>query len=176
MELGDVQIALDIRPQLDTSRLPAERPRISGGHRQPRKQRRGTVFQRDPGRREPQVTLHRIARSPGQPVRRIRAPVLRPQLRDIVAEPRTRGSNRENDVGARFRSYFGGTSEATAPATVDLPTPRSRATCRCGTPSATSRRINAQSSTEITQPICLGGLIFDRHYGLIFERRRQWQN
>ena len=29
-----------------------------------------------------------------------------------------------------------------------------------------------QSSTEITHPICLGGLVFDRHYGLIFERRR----
>jgi hypothetical protein len=27
------------------------------------------------------------------------------------------------------------------------------------TPSATSHRINAQSSTEITRPICLGGLV-----------------
>ena len=50
--------------------------------------------------------------------------------------------------------------------------PRSRATCRCGTPSATSRRIRAQSSTEITHPICLGGLVFDRRYGLVFNRRR----
>ena len=62
---------------------------------------------------------------------------------------------------------------AAARATVDLPIPSCRATCRCGTPSATSRRINAQSSTEITQPICLSGLIFERRYGLVFERCRQ---
>ncbi|WP_184509876.1 integrase core domain-containing protein, partial [Terracoccus luteus] len=30
----------------------------------------------------------------------------------------------------------------------------------------------AQSSTEITHPICLGGLVFDRRYGLVFKRRR----
>jgi hypothetical protein len=41
--------------------------------------------------------------------------------------------------------------------TVARPIPNCRATCRRGTPSATSRRINAQSSTEITHPICLGG-------------------
>jgi hypothetical protein len=40
--------------------------------------------------------------------------------------------------------------------------PKSRATWRWGTPSATSRRIRAQSSTEITHPICLGGLVFKR--------------
>jgi hypothetical protein len=39
-------------------------------------------------------------------------------------------------------------------------------------PSATSRLINAQSSTEITHPICLGGLIFDRRHGLVFKRCR----
>jgi hypothetical protein len=50
--------------------------------------------------------------------------------------------------------------------------PRFRATWRCGTPSATSRRIRAQSSTEITHPICLGGPVFDRRYGLVFKRRR----
>jgi hypothetical protein len=72
-----------------------------------------------------------------------------------------------------LRSYLGGPSDATARATVDLPIPSCRATCRCGTPSATSRRISAQSSTEITHPICLGGLIFERRYGLIFERCRQ---
>jgi hypothetical protein len=33
-------------------------------------------------------------------------------------------------------------------------------------------RINAQSATEITHPICLGGLVFERRYGLIVERRR----
>ena len=63
--------------------------------------------------------------------------------------------------------------DVTALATVDLPTPKSLATCRCGTPSATSLLINAQSSKVITHPICLGGLIFKRRYGPIFERRRQ---
>ena len=85
---------------------------------------------------------------------------------------RTRDSNGANEVATGIRSYFGGPSDATARATVDLPIPSSRATCRCGTPTATSRRINAQSSTEITHPTCLGGLIFKRRYGLIFERRR----
>lgn len=86
---------------------------------------------------------------------------------------RTLASNGVNEVGTGLRSYFGGRSEATARSTVALPIPRSRATCRRGTPSATSRRINAQSSTEITHPICPGGLVFERRYGLIFERRRQ---
>jgi len=85
---------------------------------------------------------------------------------------RTRPSNAVNDVATAGREYRGGESEATARATVDRPTPRSLATCRCGTPSATSRRINAQSSTEITHPLCPGGLRFDRRYGLVFERRR----
>ena len=86
----------------------------------------------------------------------------------LASSARTRGSNGENDVAAGLRSYFGGPSDATARATVDRPIPSSRATCRCGTPSATSRRISAQSSTEITHPICLGGLVFDRRYGLSF--------
>ena len=89
-----------------------------------------------------------------------------------ASSTRTRRSNGPNDVGTGFRSYFGGASDARARATVDLPIPRSRATCRCGTPSATSRRISAQSSTEITHPICRGGLVFERRYGLIFERCR----
>ena len=62
--------------------------------------------------------------------------------------------------------------DVTALATVDLPTPKSLATCRCGTPSATSLLIKAQSSKVITHPICLAGLIFKRRYGLIFKRRR----
>jgi hypothetical protein len=78
-----------------------------------------------------------------------------------------------NDVGPASRSYFGGRSDARARSTVDRPIPSCRATCRRGTPSATSRLINAQSSTEITHPICLGGLVFNRRYGLVFERRRQ---
>ena len=40
-----------------------------------------------------------------------------------ASSARTRGSNGENDVGAGLRSYFGGTSDATARATVDLPIP-----------------------------------------------------
>jgi hypothetical protein len=89
-----------------------------------------------------------------------------------ASSSRTRGPNGENYVVTGLRSYFGGTCDATARATVDLPIHSCLATCRCGTPSATSRRISAQSSTEITQPICLDGLIFDWRYGLIFERRR----
>jgi hypothetical protein len=78
-----------------------------------------------------------------------------------------------NALGPARRSYFGGRSEATARSTVARPIPNCLATCRRGTPSATSRLINAQSSTEITHPICLGGLIFDRRYGLVFKRCRQ---
>jgi hypothetical protein len=47
-----------------------------------------------------------------------------------ASSARTRASNVENDVGSGLRSYFGGTSDATALATVDLPIPRCRATCR----------------------------------------------
>jgi hypothetical protein len=83
----------------------------------------------------------------------------------------TLASNGVNDVEAATRSYRGGRSDRTAAATVARAMPRSLATCRCGTPSATSRRINAQSSTEITHPICLGGRVFERRYGLTFERR-----
>jgi hypothetical protein len=82
---------------------------------------------------------------------------------------RTRASNGVNDIGTAFRSYFGGRSDFSARSTVDRPIPSCRATCRRGTPSATSRLINAQSSTEITHPICLGGLVFDRRYGLVFK-------
>lgn len=72
----------------------------------------------------------------------------------------TNDSNGVNDVATAGRSYFGGLSEANARATVDLPTPDSRATCRCGTPYATSRRINAHSFTAVTHPICLGGDLY----------------
>ena len=85
---------------------------------------------------------------------------------------RTFASNGANAVGTTARSYFGGRSEASAWSTVARPIPNCRATCRRGTPSATSRLINAQSSTEITHPICLGGLVFDRRYCLVFKRRR----
>lgn len=93
----------------------------------------------------------------------------------VVRICRTSGSNGVNGVnavGTAGRSYFGGRSEASTRSTVDLPIHRSRATRRCGTPSATSRRIKAQSSTEITHPICLGGHVFARRYGLDFTRRR----
>jgi hypothetical protein len=65
---------------------------------------------------------------------------------------RTRASNGVNAVGTDLRSYFGGRSEATARSPVARPIPNCLATCRRGTPSATSRLINAQSSTEITHP------------------------
>ena len=90
-----------------------------------------------------------------------------------ASRARTRGSNGENDVGCSDRSYFGGLVDVTALATVDLPPPKFLATCRCGTPSATSLLINTQSSKVITHPICLGGLIFKRRYGLVLERRRK---
>lgn len=67
-----------------------------------------------------------------------------------TSNARTRASNGENDVS------IGGRSDASALSTVDLPIPSCLATCRRGTPSATSRLINAQSSTEITHPICSG--------------------
>lgn len=67
----------------------------------------------------------------------------------------TLASNGENDVSCDDRSYFGGRSDLTAAATVSRAMPRSRATCRCGIPSATSRRINAQSSNH--DPSCPRG-------------------
>ena len=85
----------------------------------------------------------------------------------LTSSCRTADSNGVNDVSTAGRSYLGGPSEASARATVDRPMPKSRATWRCGTPSATSRRIRAQSSTEITHPICLSGLVFNRRYGLV---------
>jgi hypothetical protein len=48
-------------------------------------------------------------------------------------------------------------SDATARSTVDRPILSSLAACRLGTPFATSYRTDAQSSTEITHPIYLGG-------------------
>jgi hypothetical protein len=38
--------------------------------------------------------------------------------------------------------------------------------------SPSARMAVAQSSTVITHPICLGGLVFDRRYGPVFKRRR----
>jgi len=46
----------------------------------------------------------------------------------MTSSCRTADSNGVNDVGTRGRSYLGGPSEANARLTVDLPTPRSRAT------------------------------------------------
>jgi hypothetical protein len=48
--------------------------------------------------------------------------------------------------------------EATAAADAGLVVP-DQPVCRRGTPSATSRLINAQSCAEITHLICLGGLV-----------------
>jgi hypothetical protein len=55
--------------------------------------------------------------------------------------------------------------------TVALAMPNCRATLRRGTPSGTSRLINAQSSIEITHPISLGGLVSTVAMAY-FERRR----
>lgn len=66
------------------------------------------------------------------------------------------------------------TCYSTTPASAS-PTGRARRACPRWRQesSATSRLINAQPSTEITHPICLGGLVFERRYGLNFERRGQ---
>ena len=176
---------------------PGDEPRVRSNHDQHRQQRGRSVLQRDPLRREPQIALRRVTRLPDQPVSRVRRAIVRPQRAHVVPEPcnrpgpadpfgdhrrrhlrvlghtaRTLASNGVNAVGTGARSYLGERSDATARSTVARPTPNCRATCRRGTPCATRRRINAQSSTEITHPICLGGLVFDRRYGLVFKRRR----
>ena len=69
---------------------PGREPRVRRGDHQHRQQRRAAVFQRDPARREPQIALCCITWHPGQPVRRIRAPVLRPQPCHVLPEPRRR--------------------------------------------------------------------------------------
>ena len=58
---------------------PGDEPRMRRGDHQHRQQRRAAVLQRDPLRREPQITLRRITRRPDQPVRRIRRDGTRPQ-------------------------------------------------------------------------------------------------
>jgi hypothetical protein len=67
-----------------------------------------------------------------------------------ASNARTRASNGVNDVAADDRSYFGGADEATAFTTVVREIANRSAICFFGTPSAASRRINAQSSTVIT--------------------------
>ena len=85
-----------------------------------------------------------------QPPDVIAEPTDRPGLTDPLGDHRGRHVRRVlqqlphgrlkrgNDVVTAGRSNFGGLSEANARATDDRPTPRSRATWRCGTPSATS--------------------------------------
>ena len=64
---------------------------------------------------------------------------------------RTRSSNGVNDVEADdLRSYRGGASDAAAFTTVVREIPKRSAIRAFGTPSFTSRRINAQSSKVIT--------------------------
>ena len=64
---------------------------------------------------------------------------------------RTRSSNGVNDVASTgARSYFGGSVDATALATVFREIPNRSAICVFGTPSAANLRINAQSSKVIT--------------------------
>jgi hypothetical protein len=63
----------------------------------------------------------------------------------------TRSANGVNDVtSAGGREYFGGPLDATALATVFREISSRLAICVCGTPSAASLRINAQSSKVIT--------------------------
>ena len=76
-----------------------------------------------------------------------------------------------NDVDAGRRSYLGGDSDATALITVVRRYPAAERPARFGTPSAASRLISAQSSKVIT-PNRLGASLFERHYGLVFDRRR----
>jgi hypothetical protein len=150
LDLGAHERLIWSRSARSSTRLvaPGHEARVRSGDHQHRQQRRAAVLQRDPPRREPQITLRGIPRRPGQPVRRIRPPVLWPQPRQFLPKPRrrpvpadplsdhrcrqiresassaaTHGPDGENDVGTGLRSYFGGTSEATARATVDLPIP-----------------------------------------------------
>ena len=67
-----------------------------------------------------------------------------------ASNARTRASNTTNDVSTGLRSYRGGASEATALTTVVREIPNRSAILAFGTPSAASRRINAQSSKVIT--------------------------
>ncbi len=67
-----------------------------------------------------------------------------------TSSSRTRASNGVNDVGATDRSYRGGASEPTALMTVVREIPNLAAIFAFGSPSATSLRINAQSSKVIT--------------------------
>ncbi len=62
----------------------------------------------------------------------------------------TPGQPPQRLTGGSVRTYFGGPSEATALITVVREIPSLLAICAFGTPSATSRRINAQSSKVIT--------------------------
>jgi hypothetical protein len=72
---------------------------------------------------------------------------------------RTRASNGVNAVGIGLRSYCGGRFEATARSTVARPIGNCRATCRRGTPSATSRRIKRP---VLHRSNLSGGLVFKR--------------
>ena len=178
---------------------PGDEPRVRRDDHQHRQQRASTrprAGSASAGTTD-RTAPHRPAARPAGPPDR--SAMLRPQPADVVPEPRDRPGpadplrdhrrrhvrmlrqqrphprleRRERRRHRPAARTSAARSEATARSTVARPIPRSRATCRRGTPSATSRRINAQSSTEITHPICLGGLVFDRRYGLVFKRRRQ---
>ena len=127
-------------------------------------------------RREPQVALRRVTRRPHQPISRIRTAMLRSQTGHVLTEPRRRPrpadplrehrrrhlrelgqqrphpllERRERRRLAGARSYFGGSVDATALATVLREIPNRSAIRVFGTPSAANLRINAQSSKVIT--------------------------
>ncbi len=75
-------------------------------------------------------------------------------------KPRTLASTAANDVTAGVRSYFGGPSDFTALITVVREMPNLRAIAACGTSSAASLLISAQSSMVITLPMVSGCSLF----------------
>lgn len=75
-------------------------------------------------------------------------------------KPRTLASTATNDVTAGVRSYFGGPSDFTALITVVREMPNLRAIAACGTSSAASLLISAQSSMVITLPMVSGCSLF----------------
>ena len=150
---------------------------MRGRDHQHRQQSRRPVLERDLPRREPQITLRRIAGLPDQPVRRIdpcaapaaaasRSPGTRrstPTSRPAPRSPspaspdrrsssaRTRASNGVNDVGCR-RPLIPRRRLRRAPPSRpwSARSPTARAIRAFGTPSAASLLINAQSSKVIT--------------------------
>lgn len=84
-------------------------------------------------------------------------------------DARTRASNGVNDVGAGFRTYLGGPSDAITFATVFRESPNLTAILAFGTPSADQGPVLHRDHTPIGEECSL----FKRRYRPIFERRRE---